>query len=65
MTSDPKTTADLAMAIHHRDLLAKSLGDLLVAMGVVRSDANMSVPDLLCAADAAILHFQTSGISNG
>jgi hypothetical protein len=49
----------LEMALHQRDLLAKSLGELLVAMGVTRADAPLTGLELLCAADAAILNLRS------
>lgn len=43
---------------HQRDLLAQTLGNLLVAMNVIRSDVCLTGPELLLTAETAIEHLK-------
>lgn len=49
-----------AQMTNQRDLLARALGDLLVAIGMTRADAPLTGPELLLAAETAIEHANQS-----
>jgi hypothetical protein len=56
----PAHNQEINRLTHHRDLLAKALGDLLQAAGLVRSDEPVFLtgPELIAIAEAATEHFK-------